>query len=142
MSLRRTGRLTILALIAMLGLTTAANAAPAQRVNAQGTYTIVLDYLLCYETEDWGADEAYIKLNGSKVWGPRSINNGQKIDVNISRTFSGSVNINLFDEDWPDADDQIANTNTVYEGAAGQGQLSMPFLTENGPRYELFYHVY
>lgn len=142
MSLRRTGRLTILALIAMLGLATAANAAPAQRVNAEGTYTIVLDYLLCYETEDWGADEAYIKLNGSTVWGPRSINNGQKIDVNVSRTFSGSVNINLFDEDWPDADDQIANTNTVYEGAAGQGQLSMPFLTENGPRYELFYHVY
>lgn len=142
MLLRRTGRLAVLALVALLGLASAASAAPAERATAEGTYTIVLDYLLCYETEDWGADEPYIKLNGSTVWGPGSINNGQTVNLNVSRTFSGSVNINLFDDDWPDADDQIANTNTVFEGAAGQGQLSMPFLTENGPRYELFYHVY
>lgn len=142
MSLRLIRRFGVLALAAALGLTTAATAAPTRQANATGAYTIVLDRLVCYDTEDWGADEPYLTVDGSTVWGPGSINNGQTADVNVTRTFSGSITINLYEDDWPDADDYISSI-IVYEGAAGLGEQSLSFINAgNGSHYTLYFHVY
>ena len=140
MSFHSLRRLGMLAIAGALTLAATANAAPAKMVSAE-TRTIVLNRLVCFQTEDWGADEPYINFNGTTVWGPGSLNNGQTAYLNVSRRFTDSVTISLFDDDWPDADDQIGYGH-VYVGAAGLGEQSLTFINENGPNYTLYYHVY
>jgi hypothetical protein len=69
------------------------------------------------KTEDWtGADEVYVRVTGpggvSKT-GVKSLNDGQSYSFGLSLVPFGDrtkpVVIDVFDEDWPDADDHIVS---------------------------------
>jgi hypothetical protein len=73
--------------------------------------------LHCSTTEDdWGADDVYIKVNGTTVWtAADSINDGGTLPVNI-KVRVGDV-ISLYDRDDLDPDDHLGS-DTV-EGTNG-----------------------
>jgi hypothetical protein len=82
--------------------------------------TLHLDRLHCNTTEDnTGADDAYIKVNGKRVWGPYAINDGEGLDIGVSVGFDDQAAIELWDEDSPDSDD-ILGRHVVRLGASGQ----------------------
>jgi hypothetical protein len=101
--------------------------------------------LVCTETEDnAGADEAYIRVNGNKVWGPKSINTGQSKDLSGVGLldFQGSAKIELFDEDvgGPFDRDDFLGEITATEAQAGQGTQNNDFNRDDA-NYTLFYEV-
>lgn len=71
-----------------------------------------------YQTEDSFVDEAYIKINGSKVWGPHDITALQTLYPNVVRDVTSSISIALYDEDSPDPDDKLG---TVYPSLPALG---------------------
>jgi hypothetical protein len=96
--------------------------------------------LACQQTEDsTGADEAYLTYNGERVFGPRSINDGQSLNLGIVRPLSGQAQVALFDEDSPDADDFLGSI-TVSTSELNQGLRNQGF-TGDGANYTLFYRV-
>src|SRR5262245_4711435 len=64
------------------------------------SYKIRLFYLTCYQTEDdFGNDEAYIRINGTQVWpssGYVSINEVSTIWLGKSFNFSPTATIKLY----------------------------------------------
>ncbi|GAB4173497.1 MAG: hypothetical protein Fur006_02870 [Coleofasciculaceae cyanobacterium] len=96
--------------------------------------------LECIETEDSGEDEAYLRVKGVKVWG-RSINSGQTADLSglplIS--FNRRARIELYDEDWPDADDLLGITYAI-RSHIGQGEIEYNF-TDDDANYKLTFEV-
>ncbi len=100
--------------------------------------------LVCHGTEDWtGADEAYLLLNGQRIWGPESMNDNDVENLGNLPTypFQNSVRIELYDQDtggW-DNDDHLG---TTYARAieAGIGEQERQF-TGDGAHYTLTYSV-
>lgn len=85
---------------------------------------LTLGELRCETTEDnSGADNAYIKVNGQKVWGPFNINDGEDLDVAWSGSFRGTVAIELWDEDSFDPDDLLGR-HAVKPGMKGTLQFN------------------
>jgi len=96
--------------------------------------------LACQQTEDsTGADQAYLTYNGERVFGPRDINDGQSVRLNIVRPLDGEAKVALFDEDWPDADDFLGSI-TISAAELNQGLRNQDF-TRDGANYTLFYSV-
>ncbi len=101
--------------------------------------------LVCHTTEDsTGADETYLLLNGQRVWGPQSMNDGDPASLNglPQYPFQQSVRIELYDQDaggWIDKDDHLG---TIYARAfeAGKGEQTREF-TGDGAHYTLTYLV-
>ena len=63
--------------------------------------TLRLKTLTCYETEDeWGSDEAYIKVNGETIWGPVKINGAEDRQVDQDVSFTSEATVELWDTDW------------------------------------------
>ena len=104
--------------------------------------TLVLLNLECHDTEDdSGGDEAYLRINGGKVWGPTNINDGQTKDLGGVGPFPfvENIRIDLYDEDlghWPDPDDHLG-TQYVWKGQSGQGEQHLPF---SGSRWNYTLH--
>ncbi len=65
------------------------------------SYTLELLSIKCKSTEDfWGADEIYIMVGNSIVWGPTKMKDGDKQKLNLPPIFfEKSVRIRLFDRD-------------------------------------------
>ena len=114
------------------------------RVASGGTQqpTVRLIALDCHRTEDWfGPDEAYLNVNGRRVWGPVSLNNGQSADLTRLRpiAFRRRARIDLYDEDnggW-DPDDHLG---TGYAWAGTPGEQSLQF-RGHGAAYTLTFEV-
>lgn len=108
-----------------------------------------LKHLYCQETEDWtGADEPYLRVNGSKKWSSNSLNTGEGIDLFDNRgnplevSFNGQAVISLYDSDgnhWYDRDDFLGSW-TVTNQEIGRGDLIASFNLD-GASYQLFYEV-
>lgn len=96
--------------------------------------------LECITTEDAGEDEAYLRVKGTKVWGG-DINSGQTADLRgvALIPFYRRARIELFDEDWPDADDRLGVTYAM-RNQQGEGEISYDF-TDDDARYVLTYEV-
>ena len=98
--------------------------------------------LRCLSTEDnAGPDEAYIMADGRKVWGRQDINDGQTADLRqvAPIRFEQRVKLELWDYDWPDADDWLGDV-IISVDQAGRGELTATF-TEDGASYVLTYIV-
>ena len=102
--------------------------------------TLRLKTLTCYETEDeWGSDEAYIKVNGETIWGPVKINGAEDRQVDQDVSFTSEATVELWDEDRASADD-LLGTRIVREDETGNGQQEARF-TYNRSHYRLTYEV-
>jgi hypothetical protein len=97
--------------------------------------------LECHDTEDnTGADEAYIRVNGRRVWKER-INDGRSKDLaGVERIeFVDNCRIDLYDEDvgtFLDPDDHLG-TAYVWARQVDQGMQHIPF---NGSRWGYTLH--
>lgn len=98
--------------------------------------------LVCIETEDTAkADDVYLKAGSKVIWGPKQMNDGDALKIVLANkvTFSGEVEIALYDKDVPDGDDLLGNL-TVYAAASGSRDLTHAF-TNDGAHYVLTYRV-
>lgn len=100
--------------------------------------------LRCHRTEDWiGADEAYLRINGTTAWGPVRMNNGQSaslLHLPASR-FRRRVRLDLYDQDFGyfDRDDHLG-TAYAWAAQAGSGEQEAHF-TGDGAHYTLTFEV-
>ena len=81
--------------------------------------------LECQNTEDdTGDDEAYIRINGRRVWGSEINDNETRNLSDVERTeFVDNCRIDLYDKDdrrWFDPDDHLG-TQYVWARQAGRG---------------------
>lgn len=102
--------------------------------------TLRLKTLTCYETEDnWGSDDAYIKVNGETVWGPVKINDNQDRTVNKDISFTNKTTIELWEKDDLDPDDHLG-THVAWASEAGKGEQDARF-NQDDSNYRLIYEV-
>lgn len=102
-----------------------------------------LKTLECKVTEDnTGADEAYLRVDGRKVWGPKSMNTNDTKTINKDFNFTTNINITLYDEDVGGPIDPDDNLGTVVARAdqAGTGEQQGSF-TQHRASYVLYYEV-
>lgn len=120
-----------------------ASAAPSAPQAVIG-YLLRLYTLTCSQTEDSGNDEAYITVNGTKVWGATSVNEPNSYGVNRNVFFGNSAGgtalVRLYDEDGPFDDDDLLGSVGVTAAQAGTGPRFM-FFTGDGASYALTYEV-
>lgn len=102
--------------------------------------------LFCETTEDsTGPDEAYLTVNGRRVWGPESINDHETrgLDGVGEVEFTTSAQIKLYDEDsgifGVDNDDDLGTIDAKSD-MAGQGEKRERF-TRDGANYTLTFEV-
>lgn len=102
--------------------------------------------LVCKKTEDTcGADEAYLRVAGKTVWGPKSINDGEEAVLeSIIKPihFDQKIRIALYDKDvggWFDDDDHLGTTY-AYANQTGDDVHDSRF-TGDGADYTLYYKV-
>lgn len=111
--------------------------------------TLKLKNLYCLDTEDWtGADEPYLRVNGSKKWSSSSLNTGEDVDlfdnngIPLQISFDGQAVISLFESDgnrWYDRDDFLGSW-TVTNQEIGRGD-QLAFFNLDGASYQLAYEV-
>jgi hypothetical protein len=114
------------------------------QAEASSTVRLKLITLHCHATEDsTGPDEAYLLVNGRRVLGPRSINDGQSVDLRgLSPIWVNTyARLDLYDQDagWFDSDDHLGEAS-VYASMVGKGTQLAKF-TKDGANYTLFYEV-
>ena len=106
----------------------------------QPKYRIFIDTLRAYETEDSFEDEAYIRVNGVKVWGLYGVNPLQMAYPNVSRDVTGPVWATLYDDDPDnpfDGDDWLGDAYAplpTLVGATAWGSLKF---TRDGANYTM-----
>lgn len=120
----------------------------------QKIFKLHLIGLACKETEDFtGADSAYLRVNGIRVWGPVRMNNGDaKTLTDVPPIeFSGNAKVALFDKDSGasidyyvgnqplDEDDELG-VATISSALAGAGEKSYVF-NKDGANYTLICKV-
>jgi hypothetical protein len=101
--------------------------------------TLNLKNLKCIITEDRiGADDPYLHVNGTKVWGPIKARAGDDLIINEHIKFKSKAIIELWEQDI-DPDDHLG-THIISNEDLGSGAKTLKF-TENGADYELSYEV-
>lgn len=92
------------------------------------------------KTEDSTFDEAYIKVKGIKVAGPKSISSLSTWYPNVVRDVTGPIYIEVYDDDSPDSDDWLG---TVYPRlpALGSPYYETFHFMADGAHYEMLAHV-
>lgn len=102
-----------------------------------------LDRLECEKTEDsTGADEAYLNFNNERVFGPVSINDGQTVNVGVTKAFARKARVELFDADSPDEDDSLGSIEIRELSRGLRSEKFTGDFTGDGARYTLFYEVF
>lgn len=102
-----------------------------------------LKTLECKVTEDHtGADEAYLKVNGNKVWGPKKMNTNDSKAIDLDFPFTTNISVALYDEDVGGSIDPDDDLGTVVARAdqAGEGEQQGAF-TRSKASYILYYEV-
>lgn len=99
--------------------------------------------LRCTESEDSGGDEAYITVEGKKVWSTENIEDGESVSLRAVKAveFSGEVTVALWDEDKGlfDSDDSLGEF-IVSEDLVGEDEQEHNFKGD-GSDYLLVYKV-
>lgn len=99
--------------------------------------------LKCIHTEDiFGADEAYIQLDGKTIWGVEDINDHQTKSLGSVKpiSFSGTSLLSLYDQDLPVDPDDLIGVEKVEESKLFKGpqNATLKYLTAH---YVLHYEV-
>jgi hypothetical protein len=102
--------------------------------------TLKLKKLFCQVPEDPVTDEAFLVVNGQKIWGPARMIAGQGRSVNQQINFTNFVDIKLFDEDDIFDSDDYLGTITVTNESKGKGEQAGKF-TRDEANYTLYYEV-
>jgi hypothetical protein len=64
-------------------------------------------HITCHQQEDWtGADDAYLVVGGSTIYGPVQFTSGDSKDT-ATRSFGSGQILTLMEADWPDDDDNL-----------------------------------
>jgi hypothetical protein len=106
----------------------------------QPKYRIFIDTLRAYETEDSFEDEAYIRINGVKVWGPYGVNALQMAYPNVSRDVTGPVWATLYDDDPDnpfDGDDWLGDAYAPLPSVVGATAWGSLKFTQDGANYTM-----
>lgn len=101
---------------------------------------LILNHLKCTKTEDWGADECRLEIYVDGALQPylkRSMNNGQVWGINGTYRFTQAIDLKLWDEDSPDADDFLGSVR-ISTGLTSGATASF---TRDGANYQLHYQV-
>jgi hypothetical protein len=98
---------------------------------------LTLISLKCVKQQEIGNDEAYIVVNGTKVWGPKDMDAGQTRPINVDRLFRYRAEIKLYDKDGLDPDDFLGK-HEVTEAEVGERELTFD---ESGAIYKLWVAV-
>lgn len=117
-------------------------------------YKLHLLSLVCHETEDvTGADDAYIRVGGNRVWGPEKMNNGDSKNLSAVTPveFESEAKIDLYDQDSGtsipiyittisiDEDDHLGEyTATANDSLSGEKSVNF---TKDGANYTLTFRV-
>ncbi len=97
--------------------------------------------LKCVKKHDpAGKDEAKLQINGSTISGPHSLGKGDDVTLNTFRTFTGSVQVTLMEED-AGKDDNLG-TVTITDTQAGIGNLTAFFNAKTHADYHMTYDVH
>lgn len=99
--------------------------------------------LRCNESEDSGGDEAYITVEGKKVWSTENIEDGESVSLRSVKAigFEDEVTVALWDEDSGlfDSDDNLGEF-VVSEDLEGEDEQEYNFKGD-GADYLLIYKV-
>ena len=103
---------------------------------------LTLEKLKCYETEDWaGADECRLEVYADGAFQPptlrKTLNDGESWSLNRSCTFKNKVEVRLWDEDSPGADDFLGRANI---STSLRSHATVP-VTGDDVNYKLWYTV-
>lgn len=86
-----------------------------------------------------GADDTYITVNGSKMFGPRGMSTGNTASVNRGVGFSGSATVSLFDQDgFLNGADDFMGSFSVSSVTRG---TQVARVSGSGSTYDVFYRV-
>ncbi len=88
-------------------------------------HRVHLEALRCdvgHESRDRGSDELYIKVNGTKQWEKGNVDPRELHAIDRGYDFRGHIDIELFEDDWPDDDDNLGK-ETLYENSKRKGKL-------------------
>jgi len=119
----------------------------ARALRAQSTNWLYLIRLLCNKTEDsFGADEAYLAVNGITRWGIVSVNDGDTVDLEATTEpvrFRTSVRLELWDNDTGifDSDDRLGEIIVAPDDNYPYDQERFGTFSDDGARYVLTYVV-
>jgi hypothetical protein len=102
--------------------------------------TIVLDSITCVELQDSVThDETDVRINGVRVAGPFAIRKKQTVPLGgLTRTFTGNVNVQLYEIDSNSADDHLGS---VLVGASPVTNNTLEFKAANKAFYTMKYSV-
>ena len=124
----------------------AALAAPVAHVapaDAARPVALRLIRIVCFKTEDGVlfGDEAYLQADGTRIWGPTDIREGDERSLLAVplQPFRRSIDLALFDDDAPDADDHLG-TVRISRNAFRAGVQTATF-TLDGANYTVTYKV-
>ena len=96
--------------------------------------------ITCHEQEDWtGDDHAYIRINDTNFWGPKSMDVGQTRIINKPHFFSHRAIIRLHEADDWDPDDFLGE-QVVTRKHIGHGEIELPF-KEDDANYSIWVEV-
>lgn len=92
---------------AALGLSTVALAPIAANAHSDNVQAFRITHIKCHAQEDnTGADDAYLVVDGTTIWGPTQMTNGDGKDIQDVPVEQGKV-LTLMEGDWPDDDDNL-----------------------------------
>jgi hypothetical protein len=111
--------------------------------SAATPHQIELLSLTCHDTEDtFGHDEAYLTVNGVKVWGDVDMIEGSRAELRTTVGFDQKAFVRLYDADTGlpgDRDDHLG-TVIVKGNQVNHGTQEATF-EEDGAKYTLTYRV-
>lgn len=88
---------------------------PEEAAVIDGGRRVTLNKVKCIKSgaDGWlNSDDLFIKIGEDRVWGPRSIDDGDIKELNnIGRDFSGSITVSLRDQDPGNPDDALGSFN-------------------------------
>ncbi len=130
------GLLVLVALVAPLALADSALAAKPVKLK--------LLRIVCNEEQagEIGGDEIYLKVNGSQVFGPADIAEGETLDLTsiAKRSFRNEIVVELFEDDGGLNQDDFLGAATIRRNLVGQGEQFVTF-TGFESDYDLFFKV-
>jgi hypothetical protein len=102
--------------------------------------TITLLSITCVELQDSiSKDETEVRINGVKVAGPFAIRKKQTIPLGaITRPFTGSVNVDLYEMDSNSADDHLGSNKVTSSPVTNN---TLEFKAANKAFYTMKYSV-
>jgi hypothetical protein len=89
----------------------------------------------------FGKDQTSIQIGGFTVSGPHTLGKDDDVSLNVRRTFTGAVSVDLFEEDGGSAGDHLG-TITVPQGLAGRGDQTADFAAAPNARYKMVFDVH